>query len=102
MRQTFPAAILLVLSSGPGLAQGLPSFEIEATCREAQPLGPGLDQDRDLPVRKMLCELLDKIEVLVIITANVRPPAVELPRDDDRAVLGQGPEAGSKLVQQGA
>ena len=44
MRQTFPAAILLVLSSGPSLAQGLPSFDIEATCREAQPLGP---EDRD-------------------------------------------------------
>ena len=44
MRQTFPAAILLVLSTGPGLAQGLPPFDIEATCREAQPLGP---EDRD-------------------------------------------------------
>jgi hypothetical protein len=44
MLQAFTAALFLALSAGPGLAQGLPAFDVEATCREAQPLGP---EDRD-------------------------------------------------------
>jgi len=42
--QVLAAAILLMLSANIGTAQQLPHFDIEATCREAQPLGP---EDRD-------------------------------------------------------
>jgi hypothetical protein len=44
MLQAFAAATLLMLSTKISLAQQLPRFDIEATCREAQPLGP---EDRD-------------------------------------------------------
>ena len=44
MFQVFAAAILLVLSTGIGAAQQLPTFDIEATCRAAHPLGP---EERD-------------------------------------------------------
>ena len=42
--QTLAAATLLMLSASISIAQQLPRFDIEATCREAQPLGP---EDRD-------------------------------------------------------
>ena len=44
MLQAFAAATLLMLSANISIAQQLPRFDIEATCREAQPLGP---EDRD-------------------------------------------------------
>ena len=44
MRLAFTAAVLVIASSHPSAAQSFPSFDIEATCREAQPLGP---EDRD-------------------------------------------------------
>ena len=44
MLQVFTATVLLMVSASLGFAQGLPTFDIEATCREAQPLGP---EDRD-------------------------------------------------------
>ena len=44
MFQVFAAATLLMLSASISVAQQLPRFDIEATCREAQPLGP---EDRD-------------------------------------------------------
>src|SRR3954447_1317893 len=44
MLQAFAAATLLMLSASISVAQQLPRFDIEATCREAQPLGP---EDRD-------------------------------------------------------
>src|SRR5215210_1369664 len=44
MFQVLAATILLVLSTGIGAAQQLPTFDIEATCRAAHPLGP---EDRD-------------------------------------------------------
>jgi hypothetical protein len=42
--QTLAAATLLMLPANISIAQQLPRFDIEATCREAQPLGP---EDRD-------------------------------------------------------
>src|SRR3954454_16897039 len=53
----------------------------------AQLFSASLDQHRDLPVRKMLREFFDKIKSFNLLTANLRPPAVELPRDGDHAVL---------------
>ena len=44
MLQVFTAAVLLTLSANVGVAQGLPNFDIEGTCRAAQPLSP---EDRD-------------------------------------------------------
>ena len=44
MLQAFAAATLLMLPASISVAQQLPRFDIEATCREAQPLGP---EDRD-------------------------------------------------------
>src|SRR3954453_83672 len=44
MLQAFAAATLLMMSASISIAQQLPCFGIEATCREAQPLGP---EDRD-------------------------------------------------------
>jgi len=40
MRHALTAVLLLMLSAGSGAAQGMPAFHIEATCREAQALGP--------------------------------------------------------------
>ena len=44
MLQAFATASLLMLPASASVAQQLPRFDIEATCREAQPLGP---EDRD-------------------------------------------------------
>src|SRR5215212_10868918 len=44
MFQVLAATILLVLSTGIGAAQQLPTFNIEETCRAAHPLGP---EERD-------------------------------------------------------
>src|SRR3954453_7736127 len=44
MFQVIAAATLLMLSTKISIAQQLPRFDIEATCREAQPLAP---EDRD-------------------------------------------------------
>ena len=44
MLRAFATATLLMLSTKISMAQQLPRFDIEATCREAQPLGP---EDRD-------------------------------------------------------
>ena len=44
MFQVFAAAILLILSIDISVAQQLPTFNIEETCRAAHPLGP---EDRD-------------------------------------------------------
>ncbi len=40
MLRAFVAAVVLFSTTNLSLAQGLPAFDIEATCREAQPLGP--------------------------------------------------------------
>ena len=44
MLRALATATLLMLPTKISMAQQLPRFDIEATCREAQPLGP---EDRD-------------------------------------------------------
>jgi len=44
MLQAFAAATLVMLPASISVAQQLPHFDIEATCRAAHPLGP---EDRD-------------------------------------------------------